>query len=85
MSKPDARPVDAPRAEGRQPTPVRVIRFVSPQDGPGINVTSTLTASHVHVLEHLPWMRAFRITYRPQEGAPRAAYVPEHRVSFWEE
>ena len=83
-----------PRAEGpnpREPIAVRVVAFVSPQDGPGLNVASSCTARksgednrNGHEIVYLPWMRHFRLDYCEVGKPKKTAFVHEQRVQWWE-
>lgn len=70
-----------------KPFGVRTLKFVAPQDGPGFSVASALSTelngrATKHSIEYMPWIRAFRVTYRDDNGKI-VGYIPEHRVSCW--
>ncbi len=77
------KPVSEPRALA-----IKLLKFVTPQDGPGFSVQSSLNASAVHgrpsrhTIEYMPGIRSFRVTYR-FEGDTITGHIPEHRVACW--
>lgn len=81
---------EAVREPTRRAINVRMLKFASPQDGPGLSVASSCTAStqenaRRHRIEYHPWMRAFLVEYQaPGDSPPTRGYIPEHRVSYWE-
>lgn len=80
---------DQPHSK-REPIKIRLLRFVSPQDGAGLNVASSVTASDVagrsrHTIEWLPWLRSYRITFTPPGNEPViVGLIHEHRVMYAE-
>lgn len=74
-------------APDRKPYAVKILKFVSPQDGPGFAVSSALSTVQNgrpsrHTIEFMPWVRAFRVTYKGDDGSI-TAFIPEHRVACW--
>jgi hypothetical protein len=68
---------------------VRVLKFISPQDAPGLNVTSSVTGTSKehptkHRVEFIPRLRHFKITYCPPNEPERVAYIHESRQMYWE-
>ena len=87
----DKQPPAPPRPNGdaRQPVPVRIAKFVGPQDGPGLNVTSSATSRHHskqsrHELDWLPWCQLLRVTYFPPEAPPMVGFIPAARILYFE-
>jgi hypothetical protein len=77
---------------GRVPILVQLLKFVTPQDGPGFSVASALTpfggTGHrtgrpKFEISFLPWVRSFRVQYNPPECDSQVGFIPESRFILW--
>lgn len=60
--------------------PVRVARFVSPQDGPGLSVASSCTTNGKWALTYEPEMRLLRVSCTHGDGRKEVGYIPAERL-----
>lgn len=80
-----------PSKDTREPVRVRMVKFQSPQDGPGLSVASSCTSSEQsnksrHTIVWMPWLRHFKITFQPPGNEPSiSGFIHETRVAYWEE
>lgn len=70
---------------------MRLVVFNGPQQGPHLAAASSCRTNAQenragHVIQYLPWLRHFRIEYRPLQGQGEveAGMIHESRIMWWE-